>query len=213
MDNLDPAAAFITFFGFLVALTMHEAAKAYAARALGDKSPETTSRATINPIPHIDIFGTIVFPLIMLFSGINFLFGWAKPLVFDTRFFKKMKRDINIVSLAGPGFNFLLAIVCGIALRQVGLESIGLRDTSQPLPLILNSVAIANIIIGIFNLIPFPGSDGWRILTNSVNYNLSQKLQALSTPISIALLLFFILGFFHPIVYFVLQIFYTIVAL
>lgn len=211
MDKLDPVLVFISYFGFLVALTMHEAAKAYAAQFLGDKSPETASRATINPIPHIDLFGTVLFPLAMSFSGLNILFGWAKPTIFDTRYFKKLKRDINLVSIAGPGFNFLLAFICGFGLRFGGFPFGILQDTRDPFPLILNSVALANVVIGVFNLIPFPGSDGWRILTNSLNYNLSRKLQDLATPISIVMLLLMILGMFTPIIMFAVLLFQELI--
>lgn len=210
MKELDPVVAFITYFGLLVALTMHEAAKAHMAQYLGDKSPETASRATINPIPHIDIFGTVLFPLAMLFSGTSLLFGWAKPTIFDTRYFKKLKRDINIVSIAGPGFNFLLALICGFTIRFGGFYNTGDRD---PLPLFLNSIASMNVVIGVFNLIPFPGSDGWRILTNVTSYNVSRKLQEMATPISMIMLVLMILGVFTPIIHLAMGIFQLIISI
>lgn len=211
MKDMDPVVAFITYFGLLVALTMHEAAKAHTARYLGDKSPETASRATINPIPHIDLFGTILFPLAMLFSGTSLLFGWAKPTIFDTRYFKKIKRDINIVSLAGPGFNFALALICGFTIRVGNFQVYaGERD---PLPLFLNAIASMNVVIGVFNLIPFPGSDGWRILTNVTSYDVSRKLQEMATPISMIMLVLMILGVFTPIIHMAMGIFQLIISI
>ena len=78
--------AILTYCGFLVAITMREAAYAITSRKLGDRSSETESRATVNPIPHIDLLGTIILPAVFLFSGIPFLLGWAKPLTIDTRY-------------------------------------------------------------------------------------------------------------------------------
>lgn len=210
MNSIDPAVALITFFGFLVALTMHEAAHAFASKALGDNSVETSERATINPIPHIDIFGTLLFPLMMLFSGVTFLFGWAKPYQYDSRHYKKIKRDINFVSLAGPFTNFLLAIICILAMRFTSGGISDIFNSENLSTKMLNSVAMANIVIGLLNLIPFPGSDGWRILLNSVNYSTASKLQQLSWPISIAMLLLLIFGMFHPVVMFTMKIFYQL---
>lgn len=211
LKNFDISTAIITYFGFLVALTMHEAAHAYVAKAMGDKSAETESRATINPVPHIDVFGTIVFPLVMLLSGITLLFGWAKPTQADSRYFKKPKRDINIVALSGPAFNILIAVACGIAMRFMGLGPNEIFQPTAPLPAILQAVATMNIVIAVFNMIPFPASDSWRIITNSVNYNLAQKMQEKAGIISVVMLLLLILGVFHPFIRGFLNIFYFFV--
>ena len=209
--KVDPATALFTFFGFLVALTMHEAAHAFMAKALGDRSSETASRATLNPIPHIDIFGTIVFPALMLFSGTNLLFGWAKPTQFDARYFKKPKRDFNVATLAGPGCNFLIALLCGIAMRVMGFNQVDLLTGQEPVPRLLAATATANIVIGIFNFIPFPNSDGWKVMLNNVHYNTAQKLQELATPISIVVLMLLIFGIFTPVFSTILGLFYGLV--
>lgn len=205
MGQIDIAAALVTYFGFLVALTLREAARAYMGKYLGDHSIETQSRATINPLPHIDPLGTVVFPIVMLITGVPFLLGWAKPVLIDSRYFKKMKRDINLVAMSGIAFNFIMAFVCAVILRgmDVGADVFQTRD---PLPAILFSVAKANMVIGIFNLIPFPQSDGWRILINTVNYNLAQKLQENSGVISLVMIgLLFFTGIFNPIFSFFLS--------
>lgn len=210
MQSVNFGAAIITFFGFLVALTMHEAAHAFVAKKLGDRSPETASRATLNPIPHIDPFGTLLFPILMLASGTNLLFGWAKPTRHDSRYFKNPKRDLNYVALAGPGFNFLIAIVCGLGMRFGGFSVGELMNGTDPLPRLLQSTATANLIIGLFNIIPFPASDGWKLLLNNVNYNLSRKLEEFATPLSIIVLVLLIFGVFSPFFSLILGLFYGI---
>jgi Zn-dependent protease len=212
MDKNNIASALVTYFGFLVALTMREGAQAHCSKMLGDKSATTATRATLNPIPHIDPFGTVLFPLLMLISGINMLLGWAKRFDPDSRYFKKMKRDLNIVYLAGPGANVVIAIVAGITLKImlnfVGQGAgvgglLGLADAeslrANPIPHFLMSVGRANLIIAIFNIIPVPNTDGWKLLLNNVNYNRAQKLQEMATPISMVFLLLLILGVFSPI--------------
>lgn len=211
MNKVDIGAALISYLGFLVALTMREAAQAFVARRLGDNSTDTQARATLNPIPHIDILGTVVFPVLLLTSGTPFLFGWAKPFIPDSRYFKRMRRDLNLVYASGPGFNFLLAILCGIAIKvgDLGAQG-GLMQGEDPLPRIVFSIALANLVIGVLNLLPFPNTDGWKLLLNSVSYNASQKLQQLSTPIMIAALALLFLGGLTPIFRFALGMFLLI---
>lgn len=197
MKEIDPQTAIITYFGFFVALTMHEAAKAFSARALGDRSEETASRATINPVPHVSLFGTIIFPLMMLFSGTSILFGWAKPLLVDTRYFKRAKRDINIVFSSGIIFNFGIAIIGGLCLKFGNLTPDRLGVAAAPLPQLLLSVSFANIVIGVLNLIPFPNSDMWRLLLNNLPYEAGRKLESVAGPLSIIMLFALLFGFFH----------------
>lgn len=203
--NFDFRIAILTYFGFLVALTMHEAAHAFMAKFLGDRSVETLERATINPIPHIDLWGTIIFPGIMILSPMQLpvVFGWAKPTSFNPNAFKKIRRDVNLVSLAGPGANYLIAAVCGIALNAVGFDGnifqvSGHVVETNPAAAILAFTAISNVVIGTLNFLPFPGSDGWRIIVNSVNYNWAQKLNQGAFVISMGMLVLLFMGFFNP---------------
>jgi Zn-dependent protease len=197
--SVDPFHVIVTYLGLLVALTMHEAALAIAARFMGDKSPATASRATINPIPHADIFGTVVFPLLMLFSGSSFLFGWAKPIAFDTRYFRKVRRDINIVSCIGMASNFVIAAVAGVAIRILDLGMAELTTGQDPVARLLYAIAMGNVFIGIFNILPFPGRDTWRLLVNNAPYEMSRKLEASANMVSIIMLLLIIVGVFSPV--------------
>jgi Zn-dependent protease len=198
MANLRIEDAILTYCGFLVAITMREAAHAVVARKLGDRSAETESRATFNPIPHIDILGTIVLPLVFLFTGTPFLLGWAKPLLIDTRYFKKLKRDINIAELAGPLTNFLIAVICGVGATVAGYKLEEMWAGNDPVPRLLLEIAKSNIVIGLLNLLPFPNSSGWRLLLNNISYQLGQKLNEQANIISIVMLVLLLTNILSP---------------
>lgn len=174
--KIDHEQIILIFCGFLVAVTMREAARAIVARALGDRSQETSARATLNPVPHIDLIGTIILPLVFLSTGTPFLIGWAKQHNVDTRYFKKMKRDINLAELSGPGANFLIAFVCAVLITILGYSPVQMFGGKDVVPRLLFAVAQGSIVIGIFNLLPFPNSSGWRLIKNNVEYNLSQSM-------------------------------------
>lgn len=198
MANMKIEDAILTYCGFLVAITMREAAHAITARALGDRSAETESRATVNPIPHIDLLGTIIFPAVFLFSGIPFLLGWAKPLNIDTRYFKRLRRDINIAELAGPLTNFGIAIICGVIAVSLGYRIETMWAGHDPVPRLLLAIAQSNIVIGLLNLLPFPNSSGWRLLLNNVKYQWAQTLNQHANMISIVMLVLLLTNVLSP---------------
>ena len=177
---------------------MREAAHAIAARSLGDRSLETESRATINPIPHIDLLGTVILPLVFLLTGVPFLLGWAKPLNIDTRYFKKMRRDINIAELAGPVSNFLIAILCGVSAVAMGYKLQVMWAGEDPIPRLLLAIAQSNIVIGVLNLLPFPNSSGWRLLLNNIRYDLGQSLTQHANIVSLVMLVLLLTNVLSP---------------
>jgi Zn-dependent protease len=199
MSTLKIEDAILTYCGFLVAITMREAARAIASRKLGDRSSETESRATLNPVPHIDLLGTIILPLVFLLSGTPFLLGWAKQLTIDTRYFRKIRRDINIAEIAGPATNFAIAILCGIIAVAAGYKLEMMWAGRDPIPRLLLAIAQSNIVIGVFNLLPFPNSSGWRLLLNNINYQTGQKLNEHASVISIIMLVLLLTNILSPI--------------
>ena len=137
--------------GLLVAIVIHEFSHGFAAYLLGDNTAKEAGRLSLNPLKHIDIAG-FVFLLV-------FKFGWAKPVPINSLNFKKRKRDTILVSLAGPFSNFLMAIIIGFIISS-GIV------TNNVLANILIIMLWYNIMLGAFNLLPFPPLDGSKVLAS-----------------------------------------------
>ena len=135
----------------LFAITIHEYAHGYVAYRLGDPTAKQMGRLSFNPITHIDPLGAICLFLLN--------FGWAKPVPVDMRYFRNIRRDTILVSLAGPGANFCVALIAGMLIRY-------LYFSSQLYQMTLVYLLIMNLGLGIFNLIPLPPLDGSHILEN-----------------------------------------------
>ncbi len=148
--------------GLLIGLSVHEFAHAYVAYRLGDDSQRFQGRLTLNPIKHIDPMG---FLLLMLLG-----FGWAKPVMVNSRGFKNLRRDDTLVSLAGPLANLITAIVftifAGIAVLVI--TKVGYNQTAEIVMEIINRAIMINLVLMVFNLIPIPPLDGHHILGNIV---------------------------------------------
>jgi Zn-dependent protease len=149
----------------IFAITVHEVAHGWMAKKFGDNTASALGRLTLNPIKHIDLLGTIILPGLLLITGTGFIFGWAKPVPVDPRYFKNPRRDMAIVALAGPVSNLLMAVGWALIAR-LGVM-IGMQMESVSLPLIYSGVAgiSINLVLALVNLLPIPPLDGSRILT------------------------------------------------
>jgi Zn-dependent protease len=154
----------ITIFSLIVLLfsvIIHELAHGYVAYSLGDPTAKYAGRLTLNPIKHLDPFGSIILPLLLFIAGSPFLFGWAKPVPINPYNFRDQKWGELKVSLAGPASNFLLAIFFGLVLRFIP-DAIILNN--QGIAIALSYIVAINIWLAVFNLIPIPPLDGSWIL-------------------------------------------------
>jgi Zn-dependent protease len=147
----------------LFAITLHEAAHAYAAKYFGDSTAYMQGRMSLNPIKHIDPFGTILIPILLYFStGGAFLFGYAKPVPINFGQLRKPKRDMAWVALAGPAANFLMALIWLLVL--IGLAAFRVQEDF--FALMARAGILTNLVMFAFNLFPIPPLDGGRILTS-----------------------------------------------
>lgn len=151
----------------LFSLSVHESAHAWAADRLGDPTARQLGRVTLNPLPHIDPIGTILFPILLAFSGMT-VFGWAKPVPTIARHFRNPRRDQALVAAAGPVSNLML-VVAGLLVAG-GLTAAMFAGDSDPGAMMIQvrnlvaSFATVNLFLALFNLIPVPPLDGSWIL-------------------------------------------------
>jgi Zn-dependent protease len=159
-QSIDLVSAVIPFLIVLLSLTIHEAAHAWTAYRLGDPTAKDLGRISLNPLVHIDPIGTIVLPLLAVFSGLPII-GWAKPVPVDTRRLRDPRRDFMIVAAAGPVSNLLQAIAIAVLFHILPLERIDLWNLHWPN--IFRRAADINILLAVFNMIPVPPLDGGNV--------------------------------------------------
>ncbi len=160
----------------LVAITFHEAAHGYVAWRLGDDTAKQLGRVTFNPLKHIDIFGTILLPAMLIFASAPLLFGWAKPVPVNFYRLDNPRRDMVWVAAAGPAINIVLAVVSALLIHAaLVLPDPIARWAFQNLQ---NSILI-NLVLAAFNMIPLPPLDGGRVAVGLLPRSLASPLASL----------------------------------
>jgi Zn-dependent protease len=155
---------------FLLAISVHESAHAYTAYRFGDPTAKNLGRITLNPIPHIDIFGLIAIFLVH--------FGWAKPVPVNPQNLKDPIKDNLWISLAGPASNLILAIISGIVFRILS-PLLSISEAGLFILTMIQFSVILNIVLMVFNLFPIPPLDGFHILEGIVSHDVYLSLQKL----------------------------------
>jgi len=174
--HVNPVDVFFEIIVLLFAICVHESAHAWMANRLGDPTAKMLGRISLNPIVHIDPFGTIIMPLLLILVGFP-PFGWAKPTPVDTRNFKNLMRDDILTAVAGPASNFLTAFLSVVALAIVvhgsnsgiGQDFRG-ADVATPLEKLFSFAILINVVLGVFNLIPLPPLDGSHVIRHFLPY-------------------------------------------
>jgi len=146
----------------IVAITFHEAAHGWVADRLGDDTARRRGRVTFNPIRHVDTFGTLVLPGLLILFGSPFVFGYAKPVPVNFARLRRPRRDMVWVALAGPGTNLVLALTSGALIHLTPYFSPWLGGWLVDN---LERSLIINVVLAVFNMLPLPPLDGGRVLT------------------------------------------------
>ena len=153
----------LQFIVLIFAITVHEFAHGWAAYKLGDPTAKYMGRLTLNPLAHIDPFGTIILPLLLAFMRIPPI-GWAKPVPVDFMSLNNPKRDMFWVGIAGPSANFALAFILSVIIKAAPFLAQNLVGQ------VIVFAVIINVILGVFNLMPIPPLDGSRIISALLPY-------------------------------------------
>ena len=183
--------AFSAYIVLLASIVFHEYFHAWMGQKLGDDSLPLLSRLTLDPRPHIDIFGTLIFPIVLLISGMistgnTILVGWAKPVPINPYNLKNPKKDMILIGASGPITNFILAFCFTILLKTGILPSNSLAEALVAFAIFLN------LILGVFNLIPLPPLDGSHILAGLLSPEAEIKYMRIQ-PFAFLILFFMLL--------------------
>jgi Zn-dependent protease len=187
---------------FALTIIIHEVAHGFAADRLGDPTARLEGRLTLNPIPHIDLYGTILIPLLLILFRSPFVFGWAKPVPFDPYNLKDPKKDSALISLAGPMANMIIAVVLAIIFRFV---------PDQTVSGLIREVVVFNVALAVFNLIPIHPLDGGKILVGILPNKEGRELDEFMNRYGLFLLAFLIFPIFGG-VSLISQVLYPIIS-
>jgi Zn-dependent protease len=194
----------------IMSVVIHEFAHGYVAYRLGDMTARMSGRLTLNPIKHLDLFGSIILPLILIFSNTGFVIGWAKPVPYNPNNLRNGKKGDMMVAIAGILANLLLVIIFSLIIRLAPLIGISPYDMYSPDPFykITSIIVLLNLVLAFFNLIPVPPLDGSKIIFSFLPPRLAH-IQNLLEKWGIFLMLFvifFLWQYITPAIFFIFKI-------
>ena len=177
-----------------MSIVLHEFAHGYVAYLLGDNTAKASGRLTLNPIKHLDPFGSILLPLFLIITKVGFLIGWARPVPYNPANLTKSKNGDFFVAIAGICANLLIVIIFSIIIRLAPLLGMAPYDAISPAPFytITTIIVLLNIVLAFFNLIPIPPLDGSKVLFSFLPSSL-RYVEDFLNRWGIFILIFFIL--------------------
>lgn len=181
----------IQIFILLFVVVVHEYCHGWMAEKCGDDTARVMGRVTLNPLPHLDLFGSILLPLLLILTRSPFLFAWAKPVPINPARFSNPRQDMIKVGFAGPCANFLLAIISAAVLWFIPARS----SFTDLLYDSFNYMVLLNLVLGVFNLVPIPPLDGSRVLSGFLPRELSYRYNLLEPYGFIIIIFLFYSGF------------------
>jgi len=188
MDSLTVAGVTVVT---VVSITTHEASHGLVADRLGDPTARERGRLTLNPLPHIDLFFTILLPLFLILSGSGFIFGGAKPVPVNVSRLRNPRRDWALVGAAGPLSNLAIAVLLAVLLSILIHGGVA---PSSSLAKVLAAGVFVNVLLAVFNLLPIPPLDGSRVLQYALSggaLRAYQQLERLGLLLIVGLVFFF----------------------
>ena len=186
----------------IMSATIHEYMHGFMANQLGDPTAKNAGRLTLNPIKHLDLFGSVLLPLGLVLAGSPFLFGYAKPVPYNPNNLRDRKYGDAKVGIAGPLANLFVAVIFSILFRFL--------DPSSMFAYLVSEIVIINLILMVFNLVPIPPLDGSKVLAVFLPDRLRAKLLYMDYRISMLLVVVFIFfgsGIISPIIYWLFGLF------
>jgi Zn-dependent protease len=200
IDNAVQTVA-VAILPLIFAITLHEAAHGWVASKCGDKTALMMGRVTLNPVKHIDLIGTIIVPIVLLFLG-GFVFGWAKPVPVAWQNLKNPRRDMALVALSGPLANFVMALGWGLIAKAAALYLVGSSNgwvavTGEFFQSAASFGILINCVLLVLNLVPIPPLDGSRVVSSILPASVAhvyERIEPFGIWILLALLFLGVLG-------------------
>jgi Zn-dependent protease len=183
----------------IFSVVIHEVSHGYAALMLGDRTAQHAGRLTLNPIVHVDIFGSVILPVMLVITNSPILFAWAKPVPYNPYNLRDQKWGPAMVGIAGPAANFSLAIAFGLLIRFL-VASAPAGPLMENFLTIAGFIVFINLVLGFFNLVPIPPLDGSKVLFAVLPWQWMQVRMFLERY-GFFVLIFFVFFFSHLVVY------------
>jgi Zn-dependent protease len=177
LPPIDLPSVLIAFLVLIFSLTVHESAHAWTADQLGDDTARRLGRVSLNPLVHVDLIGTVLFPLLAIVGGLPVI-GWAKPTPVNVRRLHHPRRDNALVTAAGPASNLMIAIAAAVGFHLIPSGATGDVDIAGPVLTIIGRLIDINLLLALFNLIPVLPLDGGNILLTLLPPKLAYRYAA-----------------------------------